>query len=62
MHSFDFEMSESSSTSVPNFMLQNGRKIDETWDHKPIVTSLSRMNSVEWDYTIELECLNGPQG
>lgn len=24
---------------------------------------LSRMNSMEcWDYTIELECLNGPQG
>lgn len=33
---------------------------EEVWDRTPI---LSRMNSMEcWDYTIELECLNGPQG
>lgn len=33
---------------------------EEIWDRTPI---LSRMNSLEcWDYTIELECLNGPQG
>ncbi|CRK93157.1 CLUMA_CG006598, isoform A [Clunio marinus] len=32
---------------------------EEIWDRTPI---LSRMNSMEcWDYTIELECLNGPQ-
>lgn len=31
------------------------------WDRNSI--PLSRMNSMEcWDYTIELECLNGPQG
>lgn len=33
---------------------------EEIWDRTPM---LSRMNSMEcWDYTIELECLNGPQG
>lgn len=33
---------------------------EEIFDRTPI---LSRMNSMEcWDYTIELECLNGPQG
>lgn len=35
---------------------------DDRWADKtsPI---LSRMNSMEcWDYTIELECLNGPEG
>lgn len=33
---------------------------EDVWDRTPI---LSRMNSMEcWDYTIELECLNGPQG
>lgn len=33
---------------------------EEVWDRTPI---LSSMNSMEcWDYTIELECLNGPQG
>lgn len=29
----------------------------------PSLTSLSRLNSMEcWDYTIELECLRGPEG
>jgi hypothetical protein len=33
---------------------------EEIWDRTPM---LSRMNSMEcWDYTIELECLNGPEG
>lgn len=33
---------------------------EEIWDRTPKFT---RMNSLEcWDYTIELECLNGPQG
>lgn len=37
-----------------------GRSPEEIWDRTPL---LSRMNSMEcWDYTIELECLNGPQG
>lgn len=36
------------------------RSPEEIWDRTPL---LSRMNSMEcWDYTIELECLNGPQG
>lgn len=33
---------------------------EEIWDRTP---KISRMNSMEcWDYTIELECLQGPQG
>lgn len=35
---------------------------EKCWDRKTPI-HLSRMNSMEcWDYTIELECLNGPQG
>jgi hypothetical protein len=33
---------------------------EEIWNRTPAV---SRMNSMEcWDYTIELECLQGPEG
>lgn len=35
---------------------------EKCWDRATPI-QLSRMNSMEcWDYTIELECLNGPQG
>ena len=35
---------------------------EKCWDRAAPI-QLSRMNSMEcWDYTIELECLNGPQG
>lgn len=42
--------------------LSNGASQEEkSWDRG--TPFLSRMNSMEcWDYTIELECLNGPQG
>lgn len=61
-------MSESAPNQTPiiNDKLTNGspQKVfhnqEEIWDRTPI---MSRMNSMEcWDYTIELECLNGPQG
>lgn len=40
--------------------LSNGGPQEEKSSFSPF---LSRMNSMEcWDYTIELECLNGPQG
>lgn len=61
MHSIDVGMSGSSSNTVTNGNPQ--KKLEDIWDRKPMVPSLSRMNSMEcWDYTIELECLNGPQG
>lgn len=68
MHSMNGEMMESTKkqTALINDKLTNGspQKVfqsqEEVWDRTPI---MSRMNSMEcWDYTIELECLNGPQG
>lgn len=71
MHSLEVDMNESTnnnkkSTQIINEKLTNGsaKKVfqspEEVWDRTPL---LSRMNSMEcWDYTIELECLNGPQG
>lgn len=68
MQRFEDDKSESPNTDVP---IINGkptkavkqkvaRSPEEIWDRTPL---LSRMNSMEcWDYTIELECLNGPQG
>jgi hypothetical protein len=63
MHSID----ETESTSSPPIIEKlNGtpqKKLDDIWERKPVMSSISRMNSMEcWDYTIELECLNGPQG
>jgi hypothetical protein len=53
------EANGSQSSLVINEKLTN-EKSEEIWDCAPL---LSRMNSMEcWDYTIELECLNGPQG
>lgn len=69
MHSLDVEMNDSSTNQAPiiSEKLSNGspQKVFQNqeeifFDRTPI---LSRMNSMEcWDYTIELECLNGPQG
>lgn len=43
--------------SFPSTPRSNG---EEVWDRTP---GVSRMNSIEcWDYTIELECLQGPEG
>jgi hypothetical protein len=45
-----------------NSQLTQHHEEKNSWEQRntPI---LSRMNSMEcWDYTIELECLNGPQG
>jgi hypothetical protein len=48
------QMTNGSTPSTPQ------RNHEDRWDRVPM---LSRMNSMEcWDYTIELECLNGPQG
>lgn len=62
----DITGSEPTKAPVISEKLANGspQKVyqsqEEVWDRTPI---LSRMNSMEcWDYTIELECLNGPQG
>lgn len=63
-------MNESTPTSKKTLMSEKrahnskvsllGEHQEEIWDRTPKFT---RMNSLEcWDYTIELECLNGPQG
>lgn len=71
MHSIDVDMNEPSLPAsqapiisekivngAPQKAFQNQEEI--FFDRTPM---LSRMNSMEcWDYTIELECLNGPQG
>lgn len=65
MQSLDSDTSESSpqqpTKKAEKLLPKNA--LDDIWDRNPMMPSLSRMNSMEcWDYTIELECLNGPQG
>jgi hypothetical protein len=75
MHSIDFDICDSPQIQTPIIgdKLANGspqKTFDDVWDRKPVNPStLSRMNSISsmagdclWDYTVELECLNGPQG
>jgi hypothetical protein len=48
-------------TTPTNITISPQKSPEDVWDHR--TPMLSRMNSMEcWDYTIELECLNGPQG
>lgn len=51
------KITNGSSATTPLRKFQND---EEIWDRTP---KISLMNSMEcWDYTIELECLQGPQG
>jgi hypothetical protein len=50
-----------SEKSLANGNSQLTQHEEKSWERNTPI--LSRMNSMEcWDYTIELECLNGPQG
>lgn len=57
------KMSSSSLSPETSLSSSSSKDDEDIWETDLPPPSISRLNSLDcWDYTIELECLRGPEG
>lgn len=57
------KMSSSSLSPETSLSSSSSKDDEDIWEADLTPAPISRLNSLDcWDYTIELECLRGPEG
>lgn len=57
------KMSSSSLSPETSLSSSSSKDDEDIWESDLAPAPISRLNSLDcWDYTIELECLRGPEG
>lgn len=57
------KMSSSSLSPETSLSSSSSKDDEDIWESDLAPSAISRLNSLDcWDYTIELECLRGPEG